>query len=53
MPATHEVMRPNDDPRYYPLSLSFCDINCDRIGYLMAHVFLGDIPVAKTGMVFR
>ncbi|MBN1669859.1 MAG: GntR family transcriptional regulator [Kiritimatiellae bacterium] len=37
-----------NDPRYYHLGISACVPNWERIGYLMAHALIGDIPVDKT-----
>jgi DNA-binding transcriptional regulator YhcF (GntR family) len=37
-----------NDPAYLRHGLSTCVVDSDRIGYLMAHALIGDIPVART-----
>jgi DNA-binding transcriptional regulator YhcF (GntR family) len=41
-----------NDPQWLHRSLSACAPDYDRIGYLMAHAILGDIPLQRTGRGF-
>jgi len=37
-----------NDPAYYHLGISACVPNWERIGYLMAHTLIDDIPIDRT-----
>jgi hypothetical protein len=37
-----------NDPRYYHLGISTCGPDWDNMGYVMAHVIVGDIKLAKS-----
>ena len=41
-----------DEPSSYHLGLSWCGIDFERTGCLMAHAVLNDIPVARTSKGF-
>ncbi|MBD3239621.1 MAG: GntR family transcriptional regulator [Chitinivibrionales bacterium] len=49
VPSDLSILCLEDDPYYYHLGLSYCGPDFDRIGYLMAHCLIGDIPVARSG----
>lgn len=44
VPEEVSVISLEDDPRYFHHGISYCGPDFDRLGYLMAHTLLGDIP---------
>ncbi len=48
IPGRVDMLSFDNDPAYYHLGLSRCEIDWQGVGYLMAHWFIGDIPVAHT-----
>jgi DNA-binding LacI/PurR family transcriptional regulator len=52
VPRDVSVLCLEDDPRYYGLGISSCGPDLDRIGYLMAHTLLGDVPLAYSSRGF-
>lgn len=47
-PISSRLVSLDNDPRFYHLGLSRCEIDWHNLGYLMAHALMGDIPVAVT-----
>jgi len=52
VPGDIGVITLADDPRYYHLGITSCAPDNDRIGYLLAHAVIGDIPVEKSSKGF-
>jgi hypothetical protein len=52
VPDRLAVVGLENDPQYCHLGLSRFEPDMERIGYLMAHAIIGDIPVARTTMGF-
>lgn len=52
VPKDISIISLEDDPRYYPMGITYCGPDFERIGYQMAHTIIGDIPVAKTTLGF-
>lgn len=48
IPGRVDMLSFDNDPACYHLGLSRCEIDWQGVGYLMAHWFIGDIPVAHT-----
>ncbi|MBD3244111.1 MAG: GntR family transcriptional regulator [Chitinivibrionales bacterium] len=48
VPGRISLLSLDNDPAYYHLGLSRCELDWQGLGYLMAHWFIGDIPVART-----
>jgi hypothetical protein len=52
VPQQLSILGLEDDPTYYPFGISCCVPDWERIGYLLAHAIIGDIPVQKTAKGF-
>ncbi len=52
VPAHTAILTLEDDPGRYHLGLSYCGPDFDRIGYLMAHALLGDLPLSYSSRGF-
>ncbi len=52
IPGDISILCLEDDPAYYHEGISICVPDYSRIGYMLAHAVLGDIPVAKTSKGF-
>jgi len=48
VPDDISVLALENYPTYYHRGLSYCDLDHDRIGYLMAHSLIRDFPVEKS-----
>ncbi len=48
VPGDVSVVGLENDPAFYHLGISYCGPDWGRLGYLMAHGLIGDIPVART-----
>lgn len=60
VPGEVSIIGLENDPAFYHLGISYCGPDWGRLGYLMAHTLIGDIPVAhtrkgfvRTGALFR
>lgn len=47
-----EIVGLDDNPAYYHLGLSRCELDLSGLGYLMAHEIIGDLAVERTGKGF-
>jgi DNA-binding transcriptional regulator YhcF (GntR family) len=52
VPHDISILCLENDPHYLHHGFSYCGPDFDRIGYLMAHAIIGDIPIAKTTLGF-
>jgi DNA-binding LacI/PurR family transcriptional regulator len=48
VPQDVSIISLENDHRCYHLGISYCDVDWEKIGYVMAHVITGALPVMKT-----
>ncbi|MBN1674856.1 MAG: GntR family transcriptional regulator [Kiritimatiellae bacterium] len=48
VPADLSILCLEDDPGTYHLGIAYCGPDFERIGYLLAHGLLGDIPITRS-----
>ena len=48
IPKQLSIIGLENNPQYYSLGITRFEPDWERIGYLMAHAIVGDIPIAKT-----
>jgi DNA-binding LacI/PurR family transcriptional regulator len=47
-PSRLSILSLENNPDFATLNLSYVDMQIERIGYLMAHAIIGDIPIERT-----
>jgi hypothetical protein len=52
IPGQLSIVSLEDDPSYYHLGITYCTIDWETVGYLIAHVIIGDIPIERTSKGF-
>lgn len=48
VPDRLSIVSLDNDPAYYHLGLTRCELDWERLGYQMAHAIVGDFPVPRT-----
>jgi DNA-binding transcriptional regulator YhcF (GntR family)/DNA-binding LacI/PurR family transcriptional regulator len=52
VPQDISIMTVEDDPATYHYGISYCGPDWARIGYLMAHIIIGDFPIKRSSKGF-